>query len=506
MVIGDLLASAAAARPDKDAAICEDRRLSYAALDAAANRFAHFVLERGMRPGETLALMARNTIDHAIAYFGAARAGVVLAELSTRFTREELRHALGLARARAIVLERPYAELLDARAAAELQIVAFDPDGGATGLATLIAGQSAAPPGVALDPEAAYCITFTGGTTGRSKGAAASHHARILSAGYARRDFRLSARDVLAVASPLYHAAGLYIWFQPGVMVGATSVLMPAWNAGRFIELVERRGITAAFFVPAQLAMVLDDPGFDARRLETLERIVYGGSPARPELIARAEAALPHVAFIQNYGQTETGPLISAQPEDRKVNPRAIGRAPADIDIEIFKAPGVAAAAGEVGELATRGAHVMLGYVGDADATAQCFKGGDGWAWTGDLALRDASGLIELVGRSKEIIISGGVNVYPAEIEEALLGNPAVADCAVFGMPDDVWGELPAAAVVLHADAPVAADDLLAFCAGQIARHKRPRAIFLVDAIPRTAAGKTQRGVLRERFAGARRP
>ena len=289
-------------------------------------------------------------------------------------------------------------------------------------------------------------------------------------------------------------------------MVGATSVLMPAWNAGRFIELVERHGITGAFFVPAQLAMLLDDPAFDVRRLKTLERIVYGGSPARPELIARAEAALPHVTFIQNYGQTETGPLISARPEDRKINPRTIGRPPADVEFEIFKAPGVAAAEGEVGELATRGTHVMLGYVGDPDANAQFFKAGDAWAWTGDLAMRDSAGLIELVGRSKEIIISGGVNVYPAEIEEALHGSSAVADCAAFGLPDDVWGELPAAAVVLDAKASVTADDLVAFCAGRIARHKRPRAIFVVDAIPRTAAGKVQRGVLRERLAGAKRP
>lgn len=503
MVIGDLLAAAAAAHPGKDAVICQDRRLSFSALDAAANRFAHFALDRGLRQGETLALMARNTVEHAIVYFGAARAGLVLAELSTRLTRDELRHALGSVRARAIVLEQPYAELLDAHAAAGMHIIAFDPAGGTAGIEALIARQSAEAPQVALDPDSPYCVTFTGGTTGRSKGAAASHRGRILSARFAQRDFLLSARDILAVASPLYHAAGLFIWFQPGIMVGATSVLMPAWDAGRFIELVERHGITAAFFVPAQLAMLIDHPAFDARRLATLERIVYGGSPARPELIARAEAALPDVAFIQNYGQTETGPLISAHPQDRKINPRAIGRPPADIDIEIFKAPGEIAAGGEVGELATRGAHVMLGYVDAAEETAKFFKAGDAWGWTGDLAIRDEYGLIELVGRSKEIIISGGVNIYPAEIEEALYDNPAVADCAAFGVHDEIWGELPAAAVVLGADASATESDLLTFCAARIARHKRPRAIFVVDSIPRTAAGKVQRSVLRERFAGA---
>ena len=352
-----------------------------------------------------------------------------------------------------------------------------------------------------MDENGAAAILFTSGTTGYPKGAIQPHHGRFLSAQAALEDFGVTASDVLAVASPLYHAAGLCAWFQTGVLAGAAAVLLPAWDPEQFMDACAAHAITGAFAVPTQLAMLLRHPGFDRARLETLRLVVYGGAAADPALIAELERALPQVRFVQNYGQTETGPLFSQYPEDRRANPAAIGRPNKLIEVEVFAAQGRPAAVGEIGEIATRGLHVTQGYYDDADATREFFKSGDAWGWTGDLAVRDALGYLTLVGRTKDTIISGAVNIYPSELERVAAAHPDIADCAAFGLKDEVWGELPAIAVVRRPGATLSEAGVQAlFEGGEIARYKRPRAVFFVESLPYTPAGKLLRGDLKKRF------
>jgi acyl-CoA synthetase (AMP-forming)/AMP-acid ligase II len=427
--------------------------------------------------------------------------------LSPRYLDDEIAHALALVEARHAVVEAP----LDARVAALRDkvpslsdIIAIGAGAAVGSLAyeDFIEGVSDVDPDVGIDVSDAASITYTGGTTGLPKGALLTHEARSYWSRVAVHDFGLGADDVNMMAAPLYHAAGGFIWFQPTVAAGGTSVLMTHWGVAEFIAEVERTGGTGAFMVPAQIDMLLADPAFEPERLRTLNKLMFGAAPAPVELIARAEAALPWVEFIQNFGQSETGPLITQYPADRRDKPEALGRARDLIEVGVFTAPGRAAGPGEVGEIAARGAHLMREYVADPDETAEFFRTGDGWGWTGDLATIDADGTITLVGRAKDVIIAGGVNIYPAEIERVLAEHPHIAESAAFAIPDARWGELPAAAVVAADGAGIDADEVADFAAARLARHKRPRRVEVLDALPRSPAGKVLRTVLQERFAG----
>lgn len=497
MLITDVLDAAAARGPERIALVDGDERMSYGRLRELARRFASSLVERGVRPGERVGLCLSNRWAYPVAYFGIAFAGAVSVHLPVRFARGELEHVLSRIPLAALVTERAMSTAVDvarSRIEARRLLVLDDDFDLLADVATR--GETA----LRVDDRSASAILFTSGTTGLPKGAIQPHHGRVVSAEVAIADFALDANDVLGIASPLYHAAGLYTWYQAGVMAGARAVLLGAWDPGAFVDAVETHGITGAFAVPTQLAMLLHHPGFAPDRMKSLRVVVYGGAPSDPDLIEAIATRLPWVRFIQNYGQTETGPIFSLQPEDRAIDPRALGRPNALVEIALFTAPGVRAATGEVGEIATRGPHVSLGYYDDAAATRALFKGDDEWAWTGDLAVQSEAGLVRLVGRTKDTIISGGVNIYPAEIERVLADHPAVADCAAFGIPDATWGERPVVAVVLNRGASLTLDEIDAFLESRLARFKRPRALHVVDALPYTPVGKLVRSVLRDRF------
>ena len=508
MLLGEMLGRTAARFPDRIAVVCGTDAISFAELDRQACRFANALSSRGITARSLIGILCRNSAEYAIAHFGTARAGCISVHLSTRYAAAELRYTLRKTDCAALVVDPAFIGLY--RAVEEalpskplLIVTAGTAPAAAVGFADFLAGQPAAAPGHGVGPSDPACINFTSGTTGDPKGAVASHRARVISAEVAAVDFSLSGRDTIAVASPLYHAAGIFTWFQAAVLAGAASVLLPAWDVPTLVDVIARHRVTGAFMVPAQLAMLLGDPSFDRSRLESLRIIVYGGAPAKPELIDRAAAALPWVAFVQNYGQTEMGPLFSMLPSDRAASPAAIGRPNPHIEIALFAEPGRRAAPGEIGEIASRGPHVMSEYYRDPQQTASFFKGGDDWGWTGDLGTMDTQGFITLVGRSKDTIISGGVNIYPAEIERVLLEHDAVRECAAFGIPDDTWGELPAAEVVLQAGSEIGAEALSDFCLSRIARFKRPRLIRIVEALPYSPSGKLDRRQVRERNRGA---
>ena len=490
LTTAELLRRSATADPDRTAIIWGEVRLSYRDLDRAVSRFANVLVGSGIARGDVVAVMSGNRAEYAIAHFGIARAGAVSAHLSPHYMPDEIDHALRLVEARAIVREPESAGVPDI----ERDYViggSFD---------DAIAAAPETDPQIAVAPNDPGSIIFTGGTTGFPKAVLHSHGARTHWCRVAINDFELDADEVGVVAAPMYHAAGGFIWFQPLIARGGTAVIQHGWDVPAFIEAVEANSVTGAFLVPTQVTMLLDHPAFDANRLASQRRLVFGAAPVGPEFIARAADALPNARVIQNFGQSETGPMITLHPELWAAHPAALGRTGPLIEAAIFAEPGRRAAPGEIGEIAAIGANLMTGYVGDAAATATFFKAGDGWGYTGDLGHADADGTITLVGRLKDMIIAGGVNIYPAEIERIVAAHPAVADCAVFGVPDPTWGESPVVAVVLDPGAAVDVAELDSWCAERLSRHKRPRRIEFTDSIPRTAAGKIHRIVLRGRF------
>jgi fatty-acyl-CoA synthase len=498
MPLGEPLRRSAARHPEKAAILFRDDSLTYAELDAAANRFAHLLIGLGIGLRERVALLAGNRPDCAIAYFGAARAGAAYAPLSPRYTEAELAFVLARAAPALLLVETALAakaEAALAKAGVACPVLVLDRP---ADFAAALARHPAAPPDVAVADDDPVSITFTGGTTGFPKGVVGSHAARLVNATTVAVEFGLDERDVAVVATPLYHAAGLVTWFVPTLMLGLTDVVLPSWDAAAFLDAVERHRATAAFLVPTQIAALLDHRGFSAERLRSLRLINHAGAPMPAALTERARAALPHVEFVEHYGQSEAGP-IAIRRGWHEAKRGTVGRRAFNVDVEVLGADGLPAPAGTIGEVATRGQHLFTAYLGDPEATRAAFTE-TGWLRTGDIGRFDEDGFLTLVDRAKDMIVAGGENIYPSEIETVLLRHPAVAECAVFGIPDERWGELPAAHVVLASGRSATEQELVAFCLEHLARHKRPRLVKLVDALPRTAVGKLQKNLIRAAY------
>ena len=505
MLTGDLLSQAAVRSPDKAAIICGDTRVGYAELDAAANRFANALIAAGMQKGDRVAIMARNVPRYATVYFGSARAGTVLVNLPTAYAPEELGRVLDKTAARVVVVDSPYQDKVAAVRDGLPALERFVSIGPARppefiDIETWLSGQDDTAPVVSIADTDPFAMTFTGGTTGFPKGAVVSHRARVISARISIDAHGLVQDDVIAVVSPLFHAIALPVWFQSAVMLGATSVFQPSWDAGEFIDLAERDRVTAVLMVPQQIRRVLDHPSFDADRLAGLRTFVSGGATLPLALAARIRRDLPHVALLDDYGQSETGPLAVLRAEDMSAKAGTIGRPVAGVELAIVDAHGSPVPTGHVGELVTRGDHLMRGYFDDPEETAAYFRNGDGWGWTGDLARMDSDGFITLVGRSKEMIVSGGENIYPREVERVLENHPAVAACAVVGIPDDTWGEALAAFIVRRPNATLADEEVRTYCADRLARFKRPSVVRFLETLPITGAGKVRKDALRDAY------
>lgn len=503
---GEILDQTARRFPDKTAVVDGGRQISYGALDQAANRVANGLIAAGYRPGERIGLLAPNCIEFAEVYFGSARAGTVLVTMSTRYTSADIAGVIDRAGVTALFLHADYADLFAAitpRPPGLKDVWLFGgptPAGDASSYApfdAFIAAADPAPPAVTLDPDQAFCMTLTGGTTGIPKGVVVSHRSRVLSAYSAVEAYGLTADDVVGVITPMFHIAALFVWFQPAVLAGASMVFMAKWDPVRFADLTARHGITAITTVPTQLSDLLTRDGVDITKLATLRRAIHGGAPMTPDLLNRLTAALPAIEFIDNYGQSEAGPLTALRRKQFPDKIHTVGKAMPGVELAIFDAAANPLPVGESGEVATRSRHLMLGYDNNAALTDTVFRHGREWLLTGDIGRLDEDGFLTIVDRSKDIIIVGGENIYPQEVEKALCEHPHVLECAVFGVPDDRLGEVPAAHVVLDDPGSLSEDDLIAFAMARIGRHKRPRLIVFVDSLPKTPVGKIKKNELR---------
>ncbi len=493
--------------PNRTAVVCGERRYDYRGLERDANRFAHALLALGLAKAERVAIVSTNRAEYPVVHFGAAKSGCHLVNLSTRYSADELRYVLEKTGSRLLVASP---EALDAVAGALPRLPALEHLvllGGADSrfsdalaFDAFIAGHASEPPQVELAEDEPFGMSYTGGTTGFPKGVVVSHRAASATVLAAMADFGLEERDVVGVVTPLFHTAGLRVWYMPAVVLGATCVLLPAWDVGAFIDMVEREKVTAVFTVPTQLNDLIKHPAFDTARLTSLAKVGFAGAPMPNSVMERLLELFPEVEFTGHYGQSEAGPITLRPHWETARKIESAGRPVMGAEVRVVDGQGNTLPPGEVGEIVTRGDHLLIEYFDEPEQTAAAFKTGGGWLWTGDLGFVDDEGYFTLVDRSKDMIITGGENIYPAEIENVLYAHPAVDECSVFGIPNERLGEVPAAAVVLKPGAEASAEELAEFCAGRIARFKRPRHIDFVDALPKTAIGKIQRNVLRAPF------
>ena len=460
-------------------------RLPYADLDRASARLAGWLRERGIQPSDRIGIMLPNVPDFAVTYYGALRAGAAVVPMNVLLKQREVAYYLRDSEAALLLAWRAFEEPAGAGAAeAGTRCVLLGPGD----LDALTAGSEPLAEPAQRDPEDTAVILYTSGTTGRPKGAELTHANLTRNADVARRLFGLDAGSVVLGALPLFHAFGQTCGLNASVAAGATLTLLPRFEPGRALEVMARDRVTVLQGVPTMYAALLHHPERQRHDLSALRLCVSGGAALPAEVLRGFEAAFG-CAVVEGYGLSETSPLASFNRTDRERKPGSIGTAVEGVEMRLVDGDGREPPPGEVGEIAIRGHNVMKGYWRRPEATAEAISP-DGWFLTGDLALRDADGDFFIVDRKKDMIIRGGYNVYPREVEEVLYQHPAVRECAVVGVPHAGLGEEVGAAVVLRPGARASAEELSEFVRAQIAAYKYPRLVWFVDELPKTATGK----------------
>jgi long-chain acyl-CoA synthetase len=442
---------------------------------------------------ERVGFLGVNSLAHVECWLGVPASGRVLVDLNFRLAEDELAFMVDDAGVELLIVDSAQREVgrrLQARCRGLRRLIVDGPE-----YEALVAGSPAALPGADEDELAA--ISYTGGTTGTPKGVMLSHRNLLANALHNLVATGHRTQDRWLHVCPMFHVAGTSNVFAC-TWVGATQVILPRFEARSVLATIERERITHAVFVPTMLAMLLDAP--ERSDVSSLRHVQYAASPISPELQRRVLEWLP-CDVAQFYGMTEAAPTVShLTPEDHRTRPERLGSmgAPvAGVQVEVRDPVGGPVETGEVGELWVRGANVMLGYWNRPEATAEALV--DGWYRTGDLARADEHGYLYMVDRAKDMIISGAENVYSVEVEAALLAHHAVAEAAVFGVPDERWGE--AVHAVVAARSPVTPDELIAHCRSRIAGYKVPRQIDVQPGpLPKSGAGKLLKNRLRAPF------
>ena len=498
--------------PDKIATVTGSRRQTYRQLVDRVARTASALRALGLQPGERLSALALNSDRMIELLLAGAWAGLVINPINTRWTPAEVAYALNDCGASALAVDdglmATAQTLTDALPALRLRMYMGENQVPA-GYLPLEAQLAAAVPmdDVRSAPDTLAAIVYTGGTTGFPKGVMLSHG--NLWAALVGRMAEVSSPPhyVTLLTSPMFHVAGLGRMLGQ-MVVGGTCVTVPAFAPQPVVEIMAREGVNDLVIVPSMLQMLLDTPGFDPQGLPRLERIVWGAAPITLPLLRRALQAFPDVDFIHVYGMTETSAAVSTLPISRdpaflsSERIRSAGQAGVSAEIRIADAEGKELPAGTHGEILVRGPAVMQGYWGREEDTRKALAGG--WLHTGDGGTMDAHGYLYVIDRIKDMVITGGENVYPAEVESTLTSHPAVSMCAVIGVPHEKWGEAVHAIVVLKPGAQASAEAISAHCHERISGYKCPKSYEFRDKLPLTAAGKVQKTELRKTAAGAR--
>jgi long-chain acyl-CoA synthetase len=499
--LGALLADLAAKGPERPAITCAGRTLTFGELDARSSQVAPALVRGGVRPGDRVAVLTKNRPEYFELMFGAARARAVLVGLNWRLSGPEIAAIADDAAPAAVFAGGDQRELLPASLLD--RVVDLD-----AGYEAWIAGLPTAPPDTAPVAEDVVLQLYSSGTTGLPKGARLTSANLLHTPRMGRESYRMGPDSVNLLASPLFHIGGTGYGLTT-LGQGGHTVLMAEVDPAAMLRLITEHRVTHAFFVPAVVQMLIDQPGVADADLSCLQVIAYGGAPMTEALLMRAMAAL-RCAFLGVYGMTETaGSVTCLAPEDHDPGgPRAgllrsIGRSLPWHEVAVHDPlTGEPSPVGEVGEIWVRSGQNTPGYWHRHEETAATLTP-EGWLRTGDAAYADAEGYLFLHDRIKDMIISGGENVYPAEVENALAGHPAVADVAVIGVPSERWGETIKALVVPSPGTRPTADELIAHARTRIARYKCPTSVDLVAELPRNASGKILKRVLRAPYWSA---
>ncbi|WP_405879414.1 long-chain fatty acid--CoA ligase [Streptomyces sp. NBC_01136] len=475
----------ARAHADRAALRLGDDTVSYRTLDQDSARMAALLHDRGVKPGDRVAIMLPNTPEFAIAYFGALRVGGIVVPMNPLLKSREVAYYLGDSGARLLFAWHAFAD--EARTGARqagADAVVVDP----SGFDELLASGPSAEDVIDRHEDDTAVILYTSGTTGQPKGAELTHANLTRNSDIVATELlRLTADDVMFGGLPLFHAFGQSCTLNAAVASGACLTLMPRFDAGQALRILAAHRVTVFAGVPTVFSRLLQPPDRDAYDVSRLRVSVSGGAAMPVQVLRDFEAAFDCVV-LEGYGLSETSPVASFSRLDAERRPGSIGTPIPGVRMRVVDSKGHEVPHGETGEIVIRGHNVMKRYWQRPEATAEAIR--DGWLHTGDLGRVDQDGYFWIVGREKDVIIRGGYNVYPREIEDVLDEHPAVAEAAVVGLPHPDLGEEVGAAVVLKRGASTTAEELRAYVKRQVAAYKYPRKVWIVDTLPKGATGK----------------
>jgi long-chain acyl-CoA synthetase len=515
MGLSYMLRRALQIRPDHTALIFKDRRQSWAEFHQRVIRLAGGLKSLGVGPDDRVAAIMDNSDRYTETLMATPWIGGVIVGLNVRWSVGELRDALREAAPKVLLLDD--SNLAVGRVLAqELGVkVIFAGDGpcpdGMVAYETLIAASQPAEDAGRTGRDL-FTINYTGGTTGRAKGVMLCHANSVSCALSSLADGLFTENAVYLTAMPMFHTGGIWPWVSC-MASGATTVLLPGFDAEAVLRAVETERVTESLLVPTMIQRLIEHPRFNDYDTSSFTQILYGASPITEALLDRALAALPHTRFTQCYGMTELSPLAAVLRHENLLGEhrrtgryRAAGRAIAGVEIEICDEDDNPVPRRTVGQILMRGPNLMLGYWNWPEETEKALKGG--WMHTGDGGFMDEDGFIHVVDRVKDMIISGGENIFSVEVENVIAQHPAVQSCAVIGIPHEEWIETVHAIIVPHAGVAVEAAEIIAHCRARIAHYKCPRSVELrAEPLPLSAAGKVLKRELRAEFlrrAGAK--
>jgi acyl-CoA synthetase (AMP-forming)/AMP-acid ligase II len=515
----DFLSIANAICPDRDCVVFEGKRYTFGQVNERSNRLANSLTKLGIKKGDMVAILQVNCNQFLEAYYAVAKLGAILNPLNFRAKEDELTYMLNNSGAVALFVGDRYVNMVNAMRPNLTYVQHYiSIDGKQENMhyyENLISSGSPDEVVPDVDDEDTTLLMYTAGTTGRPKGVPMTHNSYGI---YVLDNVDPASPDIEEknlLTVPLYHVAGFQALLA-AVYGGRTLIMMRQFEVNEWMDTVQRERVNRAMLVPTMLKRVIDNPDFHKYDLSSLRVITYGAAPMPFEVIKKAIEIMPHVRFINAFGQTETsstittlGPedhVISGTPEEKakklKRLETSIGRPMSDVEMKVIDAEGNDLPPGEIGEFVARGPRIMKGYFKDEEKTAQAFTK-DGWLRTGDTGYMDEEGYFYLAGRGDDMIIRGGENISPEEVETVLYSHPKIEEAAVIGVPDPEWGQEPRAIVVLKKGKSATPEEIIEYCRQKLSSFKRPRSVVFVDELPRNPMGKVLKRVLRQQYGQA---
>ncbi len=486
-------------QPSKLAIIFKEKRYSYKTFNERVNRLAHALLRMGVGKGDKVAYLLYNCSEFAEISFALSKIGALSVPLNFRLREDEIAYIVENSDSSLLFFGPEFKETV-AKLLPRLRGVKKTIQVGETSeYEELLNSSSPQEPSVLVDEEDEHSIMYTSGTTGFPKGAVHTHKSRIWNSLNMLVDTGLRASDVFAITTPLFHIAAGHTMLLSTIFIGGTVIILREFSLPEFFEVIQMEKVTAFFAVPTIFARILDHPNLRDYDLRSLRVLFTGGAVISVELKEKLISAFPQATVDDLMGLTEGGPLTTFLPHrDAFRRPGSVGRAHFSQMVRVVNKNGEGVRGEEVGEIIVKGPAVMKGYYKNPEATAKALR--DGWLYTGDLARVDEEGYQYLTVRRTDLIISGGENVYPAEVERVLLLYPGVKEAAAIGVKDKEWGERVMAVVVLKEGKKPSAEEILSFCKENLAAYKRPRSVAFVDELPKNQLGKVLYKELRNRF------